>query len=76
MYAAPRLLPCCSTDDPLRHRACPVEGRPDGAGTAGMAGNLVVGGIIGMGVDAATGAMNSHVPNPLVVTLVELDEDE
>ena len=53
-----------------------VVSKRDGAGTAGMAGNLVVGGIIGMGVDAATGAMNSHVPNPLVVTLVELDEDE
>jgi hypothetical protein len=43
----------------------------DGAGTAGMAGNLLVGGIVGIGVDAATGAMNSHVPNPLVVTMVK-----
>ena len=43
----------------------------DGAGTAGMAGNLLVGGIVGIGVDAATGAMNSHRPNPLVVTMVK-----
>ena len=48
----------------------------DGAGTAGMAGNLIVGGIVGIGVDAATGAMNSHQPNPLVVTMVKtIDED-
>lgn len=41
----------------------------DGAGTTGMAGNLVSGGIVGIGVDAVTGAMNSHKPNPLVVTM-------
>lgn len=40
-----------------------------GAGAAGMAGNVLVGGIIGMGVDAATGATKELKPNPLTVTL-------
>ena len=34
-----------------------------------MAGNVLVGGLIGAGIDAGTGAMHSHKPNPLVVTL-------
>jgi len=42
-----------------------------GAGGAGMAGNVLVGGILGIGVDAYTGAMNDLVPNPLTVKLRE-----
>jgi hypothetical protein len=42
-----------------------------GAGTAGFLGNALIGGIIGGGVDIATGATLSHVPNPLKVTLVK-----
>jgi hypothetical protein len=34
-----------------------------------MAGNVLLGGIIGAGVDVATGAMLDLVPNPLVVKL-------
>ena len=30
-----------------------------------MAGNVILGGLIGAGVDASTGAMNELVPNPL-----------
>ena len=44
----------------------------DSAGGAGMAGNVLLGGIIGAGVDAGTGAMHSHKPNPLKVELVLL----
>ena len=40
-----------------------------GAGTAGVAGNILVGGIVGVGVDAATGAINDHVPNPVIIEL-------
>ncbi len=40
-----------------------------GAGGAGMAGNVLVGGIIGVGVDATSGAMMDLKPNPLKVTL-------
>ena len=40
-----------------------------GAGAAGFAGNVVLGGVVGMGVDAATGATLEHVPNPVSVVL-------
>lgn len=40
-----------------------------GAGAAGMAGNVLLGGVIGAGVDAASGAMNKLTPNPVRVTL-------
>ena len=38
-------------------------------GAAGFAGNLLLGGAIGMGVDAATGAATDHKPNPVIVTM-------
>lgn len=44
-----------------------------GAGGAGMAGNVLVGGIIGAGVDASSGAMRDLRPNPLAVTLEVAD---
>jgi hypothetical protein len=40
-----------------------------GAGAAGFAGNILAGGLIGMGVDAATGAAQDHKPNPVIVTM-------
>lgn len=40
-----------------------------GAGSAGMAGNLLFGGLIGAGVDASTGAMKDLKPNPVKVKL-------
>jgi hypothetical protein len=40
-----------------------------GAGAAGMAGNVVLGGLIGAGVDAATGATKRLTPNPVRITL-------
>jgi maltose-binding protein MalE len=39
------------------------------AGAAGMAGNVLVGGVIGIGVDAVSGAMLELKPNPLHVVL-------
>jgi PEGA domain len=45
-----------------------------GGGSAGMAGNVVLGGIIGAGVDVTSGAMLDLAPNPLNVTL-EKDEE-
>lgn len=53
--------------------AATITSSVDGGGAAGMAGNLVLGGVIGAGVDAGTGAMHSHKPNPLVVELVPID---
>lgn len=47
-----------------------VQSQVAGGGAAGMAGNVLVGGIIGVGVDAASGATKELVPNPLRVKLV------
>lgn len=43
-----------------------------GAGAAGMAGNVIVGGLIGIAVDASTGATKELKPNPLKVNLVPI----
>lgn len=43
-----------------------------GAGAAGMAGNVLLGGVIGAGVDAFSGGMLEHKPNPVKVILVAL----
>ena len=42
-----------------------VKTQVAGAGVAGIAGNVLVGGVVGMGVDAATGSTLEHVPNPV-----------
>lgn len=39
------------------------------AGAAGVAGNVLLGGVIGLGVDVATGASQDLVPNPVTVKL-------
>lgn len=38
-------------------------------GAVGFAGNILAGGLVGMGVDAVTGAATDHKPNPVIVTL-------
>ena len=43
--------------------------RVAGGGAAGFAGNILLGGVIGMGVDAASGATLEHHPNPVVAVL-------
>ncbi len=43
-----------------------------GAGAAGMAGNVILGGLIGVAVDAASGATKKLTPNPVTLTLVPL----
>lgn len=47
----------------------PLTKEVPGTGAAGFAGNLLLGGLVGMGVDAATGAALDHKPNPVIVTL-------
>ncbi len=47
----------------------PLNKEIAGSGAAGFAGNVLVGGLVGMGVDAATGAAQDHKPNPVIVTL-------
>ena len=46
-----------------------VKTQVAGEGAAGFAGNIIAGGIIGMGVDAVTGGALEHTPNPVVVAL-------
>ncbi|GJE73673.1 translation initiation factor 2 [Methylorubrum suomiense] len=53
-----------------RPQTVPVRTKLAGSGAAGFAGNLLAGGVIGMGVDAYNGAAFDHVPNPVIVTLV------
>jgi hypothetical protein len=46
-----------------------------GGGGAGMAGNVIFGGLIGAGVDATSGALKKLEPNPVVIQLVKEDND-
>lgn len=46
-----------------------VTNRLAGSGGVAMAGNIVLGGIVGAGVDAGTGATQELAPNPVSVTL-------
>ena len=45
----------------------------EGGGAAGMAGNVLVGGIIGVGVDAVSGAMYDLTPDQIHIHLKEID---
>lgn len=49
-----------------------LETRVAGRGAVGVAGNILVGGGVGMIVDTGTGAAMDHHPNPLKVTLVPI----
>lgn len=46
-----------------------VRTQVSGGGAAGMAGNVLIGGVIGVGVDAVTGAALDHTPNPVIANL-------
>lgn len=60
------------TKDGYKEQQVPVATRVAGSGAAGFAGNVLVGGLVGMGVDAATGSTLEHFPNPVNVTLEAL----
>ena len=47
-----------------------LEPKMSGDGAAGMAGNVLIGGVIGAAIDASTGAMNDLKPNPMIADLV------
>ncbi len=42
-----------------------VKSELAGNGAAGFAGNVLIGGVVGMGTDIATGATQDHKPNPV-----------
>ena len=53
-----------------------VESKFSGTGGAAMVGgNFVLGGFVGVGVDAATGAYNSLYPNPVKVELAPISKE-
>ena len=54
----------------------PVRTQVAGAGAAGFAGNILIGGVVGMAADAATGATLEHFPNPVTVTLTPRKKGE
>jgi len=43
-------------------------------GSVGLAGNVLLGGLPGVAIDAMSGSMNSLVPNPIDVKLVMIDQ--
>lgn len=47
-----------------------VTHRTANAGAAGLAGNVLLGGLVGLAVDGSTGASQDLVPNPVKVDLV------
>ncbi len=47
----------------------PIKTQVAGSGVAGVAGNVLVGGVIGVGVDVVSGASLDHCSNPVTVTL-------
>src|ERR1700730_15050758 len=55
--------PCYHTEE------IPVTTQVAGAGVAGFAGNVLLGGVPGMVVDAASGATLEHFPNPVIAVL-------
>lgn len=46
-----------------------VTNKVGSGGGAGMAGNVLFGGLIGAGVDVSSGAMLDLTPNPVAITL-------
>ena len=53
----------------FRTQTVHVLSKVRGGGTAGLVGNVVAGGILGMAIDGTNGSMDDLVPNPLKVTL-------
>lgn len=51
-----------------------VRKRVSAAGAAGAAGNVLIGGVIGVAVDGVTGATLEHTPNPVNIELVPAGE--
>lgn len=53
-----------------------LEPKLSGDGTAGMAGNILLGGVVGAAVDGSTGAMNDLKPNPMIARLIPAGSGE
>jgi hypothetical protein len=51
-----------------------VQSKGSATGGTAMAGNAIAGGIVGIAVDASTGAYNSLYPNPVSVRLLPVEK--
>jgi hypothetical protein len=51
-----------------------VTHKTAGTGAAAVAGNVLIGGVIGLGVDMVTGASQDLTPNPVTVVLEKKDK--
>ena len=51
-----------------------VTNHVSNGGGVGMAGNVLLGGVIGAGVDVASGAMLDLTPNPVTLTMERVDD--
>lgn len=60
--------------DGYKPQQVPVITSVGTGGGAAMAGNILLGGVVGAGADLATGAMYDHTPNPVFVTLQPLEK--
>ena len=60
-----------ATKEGYRSITSSVDSRIQGGGGTAGAGNILLGGVVGIGVDAYTGAWNDLVPNPLFILLPE-----
>jgi hypothetical protein len=71
----PRKHPFTATFSLEGYKPLTVEVVPKqaGAGTAGMAGNVIFGGLVGVVADATSGAMKDLYPNPLIAKLATQD---
>lgn len=56
-----------------RTETIPVGTAMQGGGAVAIAGNVIIGGVIGGVVDASSGATLDHVPNPVNVSLQRLE---
>jgi len=52
-----------------------IDSRLAGSGTAGLAGNILLGGVIGLAVDGISGASLDHYPDNVLVQLVPLTDE-
>jgi hypothetical protein len=50
-----------------------VTSQTKSAGSAALAGNVLLGGVVGLGVDGFSGATKDLVPNPIQVTLEKIE---
>ena len=62
--------------DGYREAIIPVKTQVAGAGVAGAAGNVLVGGFVGLGVDMYSGATLEHSPNPVHAVLEPVKADK